>query len=92
MSKTTSVSLGCSLDIIHASSLKSRLSKALAKNLSILLVADKVEKADTAGLQLVYAFIQKAHQQENSVCWKKPSDALIQASETLGIREALNLN
>lgn len=92
MTKTTSVSLGSALDIVQVSSLKSRLSKALAKNLSIQLVADKVEKADTAGLQLIYAFIQKAQQKDHSVCWKKPSDALLQASEILGMRNALNLN
>ena len=91
MGKKTTVSLGSALDIMHASGLKTRLASALAKNLPVVLVSDKVEKADTAGLQLVYAFIKKAESQGNEVSWQKPSDMLYQASELLGLCQALKL-
>lgn len=91
MSKKTTVSLGAALDIAHASGLKARLVSALGKNMSVTLVSDKVERADTAGLQLIYAFIKKVEQQGNKVQWQKPSDALINASEILGLHNELQL-
>lgn len=92
MSDKTTVSLGEALDIAHASKLKDRLQGALSKKDSIVLIADKVKKSDTAGLQLVYAFIKKGTELEKSVSWQKPSEELIQASEKLGMKNALNLN
>ncbi len=92
MSKKTTVSLGTALDIAHASSLKSRLVTALTKNIPVQLTSDKVERVDTAGLQLIFAFIKKAETQGNSVHWYKPSDALINASEILGLQSELKLN
>ena len=89
--KKTTVSLGTALDIVNASSLKARLENALAKNLSVTLVGDKVERADTAGLQLIYSFIKKVEQQGCKVTWQKPSDNLIQSSEVLGMSEQLSL-
>ncbi|WP_196137319.1 lipid asymmetry maintenance protein MlaB [Aliikangiella sp. G2MR2-5] len=92
MGKKTTVSLGGALDIMNVAGLKARLEGALAKNLSVVLISDKVEKADTAGLQLIYAFIQKVEKNGYRVNWQKPSDALIQASEILGMQEALYLD
>ena len=91
MAKKTTVSLGHALDIQNASALKSRLENALSKSLPVVLVSDKVEKADTAGLQLIYSFIKEVENQGRDVSWQKPSDSLIQASETLGLSEKLYL-
>ncbi len=91
MTDKTTVSLGSALNIMNVSGLKTRLAAALSKNLQIVLISDKIEKADTAGLQLIYSFIVKAKEQGNSVSWQKPSDALFQACETLGMSEALCL-
>lgn len=89
MSDKTTVSLGTALDIMHAEGLKERLTTALAKKSQIVLISDKVERADTAGLQLIYAFKKAAETQQKVVSWKKPSDALIAACESLGMSEAL---
>jgi len=91
LAKKTTVSLGQSLDIVNAASLKARLENALSKALPVVLVSDKVEKADTAGLQLIYAFIKELEKQGRDVSWQKPSDNLIQASEILGLSEKLYL-
>jgi anti-anti-sigma regulatory factor len=91
LSKKTTVSLGTALDIMHASSLKIRLASALAKDRSVVLISDKVEKADTSGLQLIYAFIKQVESQGNEVSWQKPTDRLFQASEILGLSQALHL-
>lgn len=92
MAKKTSVSLGTALDIVHVAGLKKRLITAMDKELPVVLVAEKVEKADTAGLQLIFAFIQKVNQNGHQVSWQKPSDSLLQTSEILGLKQALNLN
>jgi anti-anti-sigma regulatory factor len=86
------VNLGEALDIVHASKLKDRLASSLSKKDSIVLIADKVKKADTAGLQLVYAFIKKATDSNKSVSWQKPSEELLQASVKLGLKSELNLS
>ncbi len=90
--KKTTVNLGAALDIANASALKGRLQNALAKDMSVLLIADKVEKADTAGLQLIYAFINAVQAKGYNVSWQKPSDKLIQASEILGLADELYLS
>lgn len=92
MGKKTTVSLGIAIDIMHAAALKERLAAALAKDLPVVLVSDKVEKADTAGLQLLYAFITKVEKQGHRVTWQKPSDVIIQAVEILGMCEVLHLS
>ena len=92
LAKKTSVSLGTALDIVHVAALKKRLATALDKALPVVLVAEKVEKADTAGLQLIYAFIQKVNQKGFQVSWQKPTDSLLQTSEILGLSEVLKLN
>ncbi|TQV86719.1 STAS domain-containing protein [Aliikangiella coralliicola] len=91
MAKKTSVSLGAALDIMNASSLKTRLETALAKDLPVVLVSDKIERADSAGLQLIYAFIKKVEQRGHTVSWQKPSDTLKQSSEILGLSKQLYL-
>lgn len=92
MSKKTTVNIGSALDIMHVSTLKERLFKASAKNLPVVLVCDKVEKADTAGLQLIYAFIRQIENQGHQVSWQKPSEILIQVSQALGMQQALYLS
>ena len=91
MAKKTSVSLGTALDIVHAEALKKRLTTALEKQLPVVLISDKVEKADTSGLQLICAFANKLEQNGLPLSWQKPSDALRQTSEILGLSDSLRL-
>ncbi len=87
----TTVSLGSALDIVHVSALKERLSAALEKKPHIVLIANKVERSDTAGLQLIYAFKKEVEQRGKQLSWQKPSEKLILASNTLGMTEVLNI-
>lgn len=91
MSDKTTVSIGSALDIMHAAGLKDRLTTALSKKPHIVLISDKVERADTAGLQLIYAFKLEVDKQKKQLSWQKPSDALIQASDSLGMTTVLGL-
>jgi len=92
MSDKTTVSLGSALDIMHANALKERLQTALQKKQShIVLISDKVERADTAGLQLIYAFKTAVEGEQKQFSWQKPTDALINACKMLGMSKALAL-
>jgi len=91
LSDKTTVSLGSALDIMHVSALKERLAASLEKKSHIVLISDKVERADTAGLQLIYAFKLQAESAQKQLSWQKPSDTLKQACESLGLTDALGI-
>lgn len=92
MKGKTSFSCGESVDIIKASDLKARLIKALEKSSVIELKANKVQKADTAGLQLFVALRRLADQKGGRLIWKSPSEALLLAAKQLGLTNQLGLD
>jgi anti-anti-sigma regulatory factor len=57
----------------------------------IVLKADKVKRADTAGLQLILAFVNAAHASHIELVWNKPSQDLCDAATILGLASALGL-
>ncbi len=92
MANKTTFSCGEALDIVHATSLYNRLQKALLKSSVIELKAEHVEKADTAGLQLMAALAREVEKTGGKLIWKKPTQALSQAADRLGLSQALHLN
>jgi len=89
MANKTTLSLGSALDIVHVGDLKPRLTTALEKKPHVVLIADKVERTDTAGVQLIYSFMQYAKEKDVAVTWQKPSDNLLETVRKLGMSEAL---
>lgn len=57
----------------------------------IVIHADGVVRADSAGLQILRAFVLAAHQRHISVEWDHPSARLCTAAEILGMNSALGL-
>lgn len=92
MSSKTTLSFGESLDITQANSLQGRLERSLQKSSTIELKANAVEKADTAGLQLILALKNEAETRGGAISWKKPSAALLEAAQRLGLTTALGLD
>ncbi|MEE4246633.1 MAG: STAS domain-containing protein [Kangiellaceae bacterium] len=92
MATKTTVSCGQYLDIQHAAELKARLLKAVDKQPSqCVLTANKVERVDSAGLQLIYAFMKELDQMGTAVSWKQPTESLQTGAKLLGMTELLNL-
>jgi len=88
------VKLGGALDIAGSGALKASLLDILhaATDLTdIILEADAVERADTAGLQLLSAFVQDARAKEIDVIWDRPSEALCCSAKTIGLNNLLGL-
>jgi anti-anti-sigma regulatory factor len=91
MATKTSLSLGKSLDITQAEKLQKRLLAAMEKRCDIEITADSVERADTAGLQLLLALHKGVTLQGHNIIWKHPSSALCTSANRLGISANLGL-
>lgn len=91
MAEKTSFSCGNNLDIFHVDKLKQRLESALERGQTIVLKADKVERVDTAGLQLIIALKKKIEADGGSIVWQKPTQTLLDIAKLLGVDSILEL-
>ncbi|WP_144394483.1 STAS domain-containing protein [Pleionea sediminis] len=92
MGTKTSVSCGEQLNIQHVEGLKDRLIKALDKEPEYCtLNVSKVEKVDSAGLQLLYAFLKESDKRKINIHWQNPSEAFLTSVALLGLSEELKL-
>lgn len=57
----------------------------------ITIRAAQVSRADTAGAQLLYAFVQAAKDRQIKLTWQEPSAKLKEVLQTLGMTEAVGL-
>lgn len=57
----------------------------------ITLQASQVGNIDSAGLQLLLAFISKIQRDGKSFEWESPSDALLKSADNLGLTDQLQL-
>jgi len=93
MSDKASFACGSDLNIQSASKLKARLEKTLEKQVkTYTLNASKVEKVDTAGLQLLIAFVEEAMSQGSEIQWQKPNDVFLNSTKLLGMQQQLNIS
>jgi len=92
MANKTQFSCGAALDIMHLENLKPRIEKAVEKKLPIVFIADKVERMDTSGLQLLLSAVKTIEQQGMTVSWQNPSDALVKACQLFGASSLLKIN
>lgn len=92
MADKTTFSLGNNLDIFHVEKLKQRLDAVLSDGVSLVIKADKVERADTAGLQLFLAVKNKIESKGGHIVWHNPSTTLVEIATLIGVADILNLN
>ena len=91
VSKPVTVDLPENLTIANAEALYNELDAHSSGSQDVILNAQEVARADTAGLQLLYLFQQTLQQHQASVLWQSPSTALLEASEQLGMKHHLGL-
>jgi len=58
-------------------------------NDKIVIKASAVQRTDTAGLQLLFAFVVAAQERNIQLSWIEPSEKLLDAAEVLGMQEQL---
>ncbi len=78
------------MDIAAMAEFRLQLVESLASKQAVVLDASQVERADTAALQVLTAFIQDAHAQQQVVQWKAPSEAMCRSAALLGLSGMLN--
>ncbi len=79
------------LDISSVAEFHARCLGALKKKQNIMLNASQVDRADTAALQVLSAFIQDANTGKQIVQWEAPSEPLCQSAALLGLSDMLCL-
>lgn len=91
MSQPIAVDLPERLTIAQVESLHEKLEQVSNESQEVSLNGGAVVKADTAGLQVLYAFIQEIKKQGADITWSSSSDELKEAADLLGLRESLVL-
>ena len=86
------IACGESLDISRVHELHEQLKQVLQYGDDVRLDAATVERADTAALQLLYAFVQEARANGVTVEWHEPATALYDAARLLGLEAGLGLS
>jgi anti-anti-sigma factor len=91
--KTNVTEIQCaeSLDISMAAALHQTLKKALESGAPITLQVHKVERADTAALQVLAAFMRAARARGITVSWNAPSASLRRSAQLLGLAQELEI-
>lgn len=87
----TCVACGEALDISQAAELHARLMDALAGRRAVTLDASAVEQADTAGFQVLCAFVRDARAENIAVTWRQPSELFCRTANLMGLNEFLGL-
>ncbi|MCP4413604.1 MAG: STAS domain-containing protein [Gammaproteobacteria bacterium] len=92
MSDKATFTLPEQLDIAQVESVKDRMDKTLEKEVSKIEVkAEKVERMDSAGMQLLLSFRATIIESDREMILLKPSEGLLAVAELLGTSELLEL-
>ncbi len=91
LSRRTHLVLGAVVDISTARLFYERLNKALSHNKPLVLNAGRVERIDTAAMQVLAAFCRTARDRRLPLEWKAPSAGLQGAAEMLGLQTMLGV-
>jgi len=59
---------------------------------AVVLQGDAVARADTAGIQLLAAFIQASRERKIAITWDHPSAKLCSAAELLGLDKTIGIH
>ena len=87
----TEIVLSGMLDVGETRAAYGRLGEALTRALLLELRAAALERVDTAGLQLLIAFLRAAHERGLQPSWRDVSPALTTGAQLLGLSAALEL-
>ncbi len=88
---TTYLELAATIHVPQVQALYKLLVKVLARNLAIVLAADKVKHIDTAGLQVLIAFYREAQKRGLDFRWETPSPELCEAAKLLSLEKTIGL-
>ena len=85
------VTLAAECMVSDAASLKARLAALLDEPLAVTIDVSALQRIDTAGLQLIAAFIRERAGQGRTVEWQGAAPVLATAAQLLGLTSMLRL-
>lgn len=91
MPEVMTVDLPANLTIAEADGVYEVLDSALSQHHDVILNAEIVQRIDTTGIQLLYAFIRELQRSHTDVKWLAPSSSLLTAAQHLGMIDLLAL-
>jgi ABC-type transporter Mla MlaB component len=77
--------------IAQADALKAQLKRRLQESQSVTLDVSALQRIDTAGLQLLAAFVRDRRTAGRTVTWRGQASALTTGAGILGLRDMLEL-
>lgn len=91
MANSVTVDLPDNLTIATVEALHEQLDPFAMGSQDVVLNGAHVERADTAGLQTLYAFHQALKAHSAQLTWSAASEVLLEAADNLGLKEHLAL-
>lgn len=94
MATTIDIDLPENLTIANIHSLYEELEALVDKQDcdAVVFKASAVQRADTAGIQLLAAFVVATRERQISVTWDDPSDKLCNAADLLGLAKSIGIH
>lgn len=89
---TTHVTLEAVLGVADARLLYDKLGATLTGAASIVMDGGRVERIDTAAMQVLANFCRAARERGQALVWQNPSTSLQQAAHALGLEAMLEMN
>jgi ABC-type transporter Mla MlaB component len=87
----TLITLGSTLDVRYAADLKKKMSTLLRRKPPFELDGAQVDRVDTAGLQVLFAFILEARSRGIDITWRMASDSLKTAARLIDLQDQLGI-
>ena len=92
MAESVTIECNANMDITTVENFHHQLEEVLNDGCSVVLDASKVERADSASLQMLYAFKQVLESHHLSLNWKSPSERMQESAHLLGLDEHLGMS
>ncbi len=94
MASTISLNLPENLTIANIHALHEEFEALVDKDDcdAVVLKADGVQRADTAGLQLIVAFVKASNERQIQISWDHPSDKLCTVAQLLGVEKLIGIH
>ena len=91
-SEGATVKLPATISITETARLRDDLLEIMKVDGGIAIDASQVQRIDTAGLQLLAAFVENANTCKRSLAWWGETAALTEAAERLGLADLMQLS
>lgn len=92
MSEVTSINFGEVLDISFSAKLHAQLKDEVASNSTVKFITSELARIDASCLQVLASFMNYAKENQITVEWEAPCEAIIEATRLTGLTDVLELN